>query len=145
MKKNLAYLDTSTYIKLYIKESGSEEARQESGKNRILSSAILPVECFSALSRKRQEGTISAKDLERLAGYIRKDLLYIEIIRLTDEVLRKAEDITLHGNARTMDAVHIAAALIFQEAIGTGITFITSDKKQQTAAEDNGLTTLFVG
>jgi hypothetical protein len=44
-----------------------------------------------------------------------------------------------------MDAMHIASAVIFQEAIGISITFITSDKKQQTAAEDNGLITMFVG
>ena len=144
MKLPWAYFDTSVYLKLYVREKGSEETRKLAKKKRILSSAILPTECFSALSRKKDEGYLTNEDFGKLANHIKEDLLYIEIIRLTDDALEKAEDVALNSTARALDALHIASALIFQEATNIELTFITSDKKQQKIANHYGLMTLFV-
>lgn len=145
MKVSWGYFDTSTYIKLYIKESGSEEARESARKNRILSSAILPIECFSALSWKRDLGDIVNWDIVKLANLIREGLSYVEMVRVTDEVLRKAEEISLHASARALDAIHIASALTFQEATRIESTFVTSDSKQLKVANHFGMKTLFIG
>ncbi len=144
MKLPWAYFDTSVYLKLYVKEKGSKEARNLAKKKSILSSAVMPTECFSALSRKKEEGYLSNEDLKRLVSHIKEDLPYIEIIRLTDEVMEKAENIALHSTARALDAIHIASALIFQESTGIKLTFITSDQKQQRIANNYRLITLFV-
>lgn len=140
-----AYFDTSTYLKLYIKEDASDEARRLSAKNRILSSAILLTECFSALSRKRGEGEITDKEIERLVNHIREDLSCIEIVKLADDVIKMAEEIALKSTVRALDAIHIASALLFQEAVNINLVFVTSDMKQEKAATHQGLKTLFVG
>ncbi|MEK6689926.1 MAG: type II toxin-antitoxin system VapC family toxin [Nitrospinota bacterium] len=145
MKVPWGYFDTSTYIKLYIKENGSEEARESARKNRILSSAILPIECFSALSLKRDMGDIVNGEIVKLATIIREGLSYVELVRVTDEVLKKAEEISLLASARALDAIHIASALIFNEATGIESTFITSDSKQLKVANHFGMKTLFIG
>ena len=49
MKYSWIYCDTSAFLKLYVKENGSGEARKFAQKNRLLSSAILLTECYSAL------------------------------------------------------------------------------------------------
>lgn len=70
---------------------------------------------------------------------------YLEIVRLTDDVLRRTEEILLHSSARTLDAIHIASALLFQESTGIALTFITSDKRQAEFTNDKGLKTVFIG
>jgi len=139
------YIDTSTYLKLFLKEKGSDKARKLVKENSLLSSAILTSESFSALSRRRQGKEIDDKMFDRLVNRIKKDLPYIEIIKLTDDVLKTAEEVILRSTVRTLDAIHIASALLFQELTGIELTFITSDKKQEEVAKDVGLKTLFVG
>lgn len=139
-----AYFDTSVYLKIYVKEKGSEEAKKLAGKNRVLSSAILPVECLSAISRKREEGYLNDLDLRKAVNHIREGVKYAEIVNVTDEVLKKAEAITLNHGARAMDAVHIASALVFEELSNTRLVFVTSDRKQRLSANHAGLKTIFI-
>lgn len=139
------YIDTSAYLKIFLKEKGSDKVRRLVKENRLLASAILTSECFSAFSRRRQAKEIDDKTFDRLVNRVKKDLPYIEIVRLTDDVLRKTEEILLHATVRTLDAVHIASALLFQESTGVVLTFVTSDKKQAEFTNDKGLKTVFVG
>lgn len=76
---------------------------------------------------------------------MKKDLPYIEIVRLTDDVLRRTEEILLHSDVQTLDAVHIALALLFQESTGIALTFVTSDKRQAEFTNGKRLKTDFVG
>lgn len=143
-KLSYAYFDTSTYLKLYVQENGTEEARSLVNEHKALSSAILLTECFSALSRKREAGEIEDRILTRLVKTIREELQHVEIINLTDLVLTRAEEIVLHSTARALDAIHIASALFIQDMSKIPLTFITSDRKQYAVAAMQGLSTVFV-
>jgi uncharacterized protein len=145
MKLPWVYIDTSAYLKLHVKENGSQEVRNLVRENQVLSSAILLTECFSALSRKRQGMEIGDEDFHTLVSRIKEGAPYVDIVRLTDEVLMRAEVVALQSTARALDAIHIASAIIFQEATKINLTFVTSDKKQQEVANHQGLKTLFVG
>jgi uncharacterized protein len=145
MNPSWIYVDTSAYLKIFLKEKGSDKARKLAKGNRLLASAILTSECFSAFSRRRQEKEIDDKTFDRLVNRVKKDLPYIEIVRLTDDVLRRTEEILLHSTVRTLDAVHIASALLFQESTGIALTFVTSDRRQAEFTDDNGLKTVFIG
>lgn len=145
MKGKWLYLDTSTFLKLYVKEKDSERARNLVKQSFILSSAILPVESFSALSRKKQNGDISNKIFDKLAGRIKSDLAAIEIIMPGDDVLKRTENVVLNSTARTLDAIHIASALVFEDMSGIRLTFVTSDRKQHKIAVSQGLDTVFAG
>lgn len=140
-----AYFDTSTYLKLYVSESGSASARSYAQKNRIVSSAILALECFSALSRKKKERELSARVFDTLRRQLKNDTAHMEIINVTDEVLEGAEAIVLKSTARPLDAIHIASAILFQNEIKIELPFFTSDRKQLEAALSQGLTAVFTG
>ena len=145
MDKPWAYFDTSTYLKLYVKESGSDKALKAAKANHLLSSAVLSVEALSALARRRQSGDVDEKDFKIILKNIRDGFDSVETIRVTDDVLGMAEEITMRSVARAMDAIHIASALLFRNGAGIELTFVTSDKKQHEAALHEGLKTLFVG
>ncbi len=91
MEKAWIYLDTSTYLKLYVKEKGYDKTRRLVKKGTMLSSAILPLECFSVLSRKKHSGELDASNFDELVRRIKKDLQFVEIICLSNEILTKAE------------------------------------------------------
>ncbi|MBI3815056.1 MAG: type II toxin-antitoxin system VapC family toxin [Nitrospinae bacterium] len=139
------YIDTSTYLKLFLKEKGSDKARKLAKENSLLSSAILASECFSALSRRKHSREIDDKTFDRLVTRIKKNLPYIEIVKLSDDVSKKTEEVVLHSTARTLDAVHIASALLFHDLTGISLTFVTSDKRQEESAKNEGLKTIFIG
>ena len=139
------YIDTSAYLKIFLKEKGSDKVRKLVKENSLLASAILTSECFSAFSRRRQGKEINDKTFDSLVNRVKKDLPYIEIVRLTDDVLRRTEELLLQSTVRTLDAVHVASALLFQESTGIALTFVTSDKKQAEFTNDKGLNTVFVG
>lgn len=139
------YIDTSTYLKLLLKEKGSDKAKKLVKENSLLSSAVITSECFSAFSRRKQGKEIDEKTFDRLVNRVKKELPYIEIVKVTDDVLKKTEEVALRSTARTLDAIHIASALLFQELTGIELTFVTSDKKQEEVANHEGLKTVFVG
>lgn len=143
-EKTYAYFDTSTWLKLYVRERGSEEARDLAREHQSFSSAILLIECLSALSQKWLAGEIGGKGLNRLIKMIKTDINSLEIIHITDTVLDKAQEIVLQRPARPMDAIHIASALTFQEMADVSFVFITSDRKQYDVAMEMGLNSIFV-
>lgn len=145
MKLPWIYIDTSTYLKSLLKENGSDKARKLLKEKSLLSSAILASECFSAFSRRKQGKEIDDKTFDRLTSRVKKELPYIELIKVTDDLLKKTEEVALRSTARTLDAIHIASALLFQELTRIELTFVTSDKKQEEVAKGEGLKTLFVG
>jgi len=144
LRKQWAYLDTSAYIKLYFQEKGSSKVITIGKTYNILSSALLSLECFSALARKKQEGYFSNEEFQEIVNRIQKDLVYVEIINVTEEILRKAEEVILHAVSRTLDAIHIASAMLFIESTEIDLLFVTADKQQQKWAITCGLKTLLI-
>jgi predicted nucleic acid-binding protein len=60
-------------------------------------------------------------------------------------MLDTAGEIVLRTPARTLDALHVASALLFKDSTGIDLTFVTADKKQLEAAVQEGLKTALVG
>ncbi|MEE9213760.1 MAG: type II toxin-antitoxin system VapC family toxin [Thermodesulfobacteriota bacterium] len=145
MNPSWIYFDTSSYIKVYVKEKGSLKARNLLKNKRIVSSIILQAECFCALSMKHHRGEIDERDLKTLINQIKGDRKHLDIINLTDDVIKKVESIALNSNTRILDAIHIASALIFQDSLEITLPFITSDKIQYEIANGQGLETVLVG
>lgn len=61
-----------------------------------------------------------------------------------EQVLQQAEDLVQKTDVRTLDALHIASAVMFQAASGLTIPFITSHATQRNAAQATGLTIIWV-
>lgn len=142
-KDALAYFDTSAWLKLYVQEEGSDEARAIAGRHRILSSAILLTEAFSALRRKKEAREIGDATLRKLVATMKEDVSGIEIVNLGQELLARSQEVVLATQARTLDAIHIASALVVRNLAETPLTFVTADRKQFEAAREQGLASIF--
>ena len=136
MKRPLvwAYFDTSALVKRYVKEEGSPRVRVLFKRYRFLSSAITPLELVSALCRRRATGELAEKDYRAILSRMEKDRAYWELIEVSPRVLERAEELIQQAALRTLDAIHIASALMFQSASGIRVPFITGDARQYETA-----------
>lgn len=134
-----AYFDTSVLVRRYVREPGSARARALFRRYRFLSSAIAPVEVMSALSRRRAAGELAERDFGAILSRMQKDRAYWELVEVSPRVLSQAEALIPRTALRTLDAIHVASAMVFQAASGIRIPFVTADTRQRDAAEELAL------
>jgi predicted nucleic acid-binding protein len=141
-----AYFDTSALVKRYVRERGSARVRSLLERYDLLSSAITPVEVFSALWRRKRNGNLSEGHLAATLSRVESDRLRWELVELGGTVLSRAEEI-VQGTVpmRALDAIHVASLITFQAASGIQIPFITGDGRQHDAAEQMKLDVVWVG
>ena len=141
-----AYFDTSALVRRYLKERGSQQVGALLRRREVLSSAITPVEVFSALSRRKRSGELSEEDVAALLSRIQSDRLRWELVEIGEAVLRRAEEI-VQGTVpvRALDAVHIASLMAFEAASSMHILFVTGDARQRDGAKHLGLDVIWVG
>ena len=134
-----AYFDTSALVKRYVRERGTLEARKLLRNYKVLSSSIAPIELLSALTRRHGQKELSGHDYTAILSRVKQDRAFWELVEITPAVLTRAEEIALNIKVRTLDAIHVASAVIFQDSTGSSLPFITSDERQLEAAQKCGL------
>lgn len=140
-----AYFDTSAIVKRYVQEVDSRGARRMLSRYRIVTSVITPAEAAAALCRRRSLAELAQEDFDAIAVRIHADRAYWELVELGSSVLARAEDLLRQSPARTLDALHLASALLFQKEVGVALPFVTADRKQGAAASSLGLRTVRIG
>lgn len=131
----IVYLDTSTALRIVLGQPG---ALKNWGRwERAYSSELLGLESRRVIDRLRLE---SAIDDEGVAA-AQQNILRIERslgrIRLTRAVLRRAA-LPMPTIVKTLDAIHLASALLLEERRDVRLTFATHDGQQATAARAFG-------
>jgi predicted nucleic acid-binding protein len=144
--KPWAYFDTSVIVKLYVAEGATLEAKGLVRKHSLLSSVLLPLEVTAALARRRAAGEVTPGDFSTALGHFQEDQQFFEWVELARGVRQRVEALLQVHAIRTLDAIHIASALLFKERVEIAmLPFITGDKRQFLAAQTLGLETLWVG
>lgn len=139
-----AYFDTSVLVKCYVAEPGSRAAVAALARHILVSSAIAPVELASALRRRRENGDLTAPGLAAIEARMRRERTEWVLRVLDDLVLDRAEQVGRSVPVRTLDALHLASAVVFREESGYDAPFITADERQRRAAVALGLHVVFI-
>lgn len=145
MRPAWAYFDTSVLLKRYVREGTSAQARPLLRRHRFLSSAVLPVEMMSALSRRHRAGDLADRHFQAIITRLRQDRAYWELVEVSPQVLTQAEELVRTMDLRTLDAIHVASVLTVQAASGIRIPLVTADAQQRKAAERLRISLLWVG
>ena len=139
-----AYFDTSVLVKRYVREEGSRRARELLRRYRLLSCTLTPLEALSAFSRRHVAGELSDRSFAAIVSRLHSDRDHWELIEINAAVLSRAEAVIAMPKSRTLDALHIASALAFQELSGLSTPFVTADERQGDAARQMGLQVTWV-
>jgi len=134
------FFDASTFAKRYVEENGSQLVDDICQEASELSLSVICVpEIISALNRRIREKCLSHQDYVAVKQYLSDDIRDAVIINLTPEVIATSTSLLEASPLRAMDALHIACAL----ESGADL-FVSSDKRQITAARKAGLQTKYV-
>jgi predicted nucleic acid-binding protein len=137
------FWDSSAIIPLCLKEPASETIRTLAKSDEdIIVWWGTKIECLSALSRRRREGSISA-DAERRARNALKALASAwSEVQPTEIVRRRSERLLMVHPLRAADSLQLAAALVWSEDRPQGLEFISLDKNLCEAAFKEGFTVI---
>jgi len=143
--KAWAYFDTSVLVKRYVRENGSQQAQKLLRQYRFVSSAITAVEASTSFRRRRDSGDIEDRHFDAIIKRFDSDRHHWEIIETGKGILDRAEQLGRENKVRALDAIHIASAILFKEATGLKVRFVTADSAQRDAATFLSLEVVWVG
>jgi predicted nucleic acid-binding protein len=124
------YLDTSALIKRYINEPGTEDVRAWIRAADVMATGLLTrAETAAGLTRLYRRRIISHEDYSLALESFRFDWSGFHRIPINEELIVRADLLACQHGLRGYDAVHLAAALIWQEALMLPITIATYDQE----------------
>jgi predicted nucleic acid-binding protein len=141
---SLAYFDTSALVKNYVREAGSSRVRGLLTRYEFLSSSITPIELQSAVQRRHRQREITQANYNSIISRVAQDRSYWQLVEVVPQLLSKAEELVKTDNVRTLDAIHIASAIIIQESFSTPLPFISADERQLAAAQNCKLSVIAI-
>jgi predicted nucleic acid-binding protein len=135
-----AYFDTSALVKRYIEEAGRRDVLRLLRRYDVVTSVILPLELRSALRRRTSDGTLDGERVPEILKRVATDRAYWTLVEAATDVLAAAEMLVATHPVRTLDAVHIASAQIFQGRLSIPeLLFVSADQRQANAASAAGM------
>jgi len=130
------YLDTSSLVKLYVTEAGSDVVRQLVGEaNVVATSAVAYAEARAALARLRREGALSASKFTSAKREFGEQWPTYLTLEATDSVCRAAGELAEKYSLRGFDSIHLASFAEVARRAGTDNTrFSSFDERLNLAA-----------
>lgn len=125
------FFDTSSLVKRYLDEPGSENVEEIFSKaNQVSVSIICLPEAISTLNRKKRENIISIEQYKVIKERLLLEFEDFLTVPLTPEVLAMSIQLIEKFPLRAMDALHLACALELKADL-----FVSSDQAQLGTAK----------
>jgi len=136
----IIYLDTSALIKLYIQEAGSAQVREQVNQADLSGTIDLTkVEMAAAFAKAVRMRVISSPDLQTAWRDFSTQWPFLYQLDVSEALRERAIQNIWDHPLRGYDAMHLAAALIWQETFGEEIVLGTFDKALWQAGAESGL------
>lgn len=136
----ILYLDASALVKRYVAEPGSEAvAAVIAGAAVAGTGAISRVETVAALAKALRLGILSPDGADLARQRFQEDWQRLVRLQVTEPLVGRAAVLAWTHGLRGYDALHLAAALVWQEAMGQQVTLATFDRALWEAAARTGL------
>jgi predicted nucleic acid-binding protein len=130
-----AYLDTSALLRLVLREPGAlDDLRSFDG---LVSSELIAVEAPRTLDRLRLAGALTTEEAAVRAAVVVEWLETVDLVLLRPPVLRRAGE-PLPTPLGTLDAIHLATALVWRERMDMPLVMATHDAALALAARAFG-------
>ena len=135
----IVYLDSSVVLRPLLGQPGRLAAWGT--WEAAYSSELLGIECRRAIDRLRLEGAFDDAQVARAGEALSRAERTIERVRLSASIVREASR-TMPTIVKTLDAIHLASAIVLRDRRGLDLVFATHDVQQSTAARALGFATV---
>jgi predicted nucleic acid-binding protein len=137
------YLDTSSLVKLYVAEEGSEDVRQLVGEATVVAtSTVAYAETRAALARLRRDGRVTASNLAVAKRELEAQWPTYLTLEATDTLCRVAGELAERYRLRGFDSIHLASFAEVARHAGVSDTRFSSFDDQLNHAARNLTRTL---
>jgi predicted nucleic acid-binding protein len=137
----IAYIDTSALLRIVLREPGAlDDLRSYDG---LVSSELIAVEAARTIDRLRLQGSLSATEAADRSRIVSEWLEAIDLVLMRPSVMSRASD-PMPMPLGTLDAMHLASALIWRDRVGSLPMMATHDAMLGTAARAFGFDVLGV-
>jgi uncharacterized protein with PIN domain len=132
----IVFLDTSSLVKLYVDEAGSDEVRQGlSDATSVAISAIAYPEARATFARRHRERIVTSAVHRLIVRDFDLDWSTYLVIEPTMAMFRQAGELAERYEVRGFDSVHLASYLSLAGAAGASSTrFSSFDTRLNRAA-----------
>jgi predicted nucleic acid-binding protein len=132
----IAYVDASVLLRVALGQSNAlPEWRQI---DRGVSSALITTESLRTLDRVRLRANLSDLEVSRRRSTILAILDSLELVEIDSIILNRASQ-PMPTELGTLDAIHLASALLWKDATGLDPVMATHDGALGLAARAHGL------
>jgi predicted nucleic acid-binding protein len=138
----IVYLDTSMVLRVVLHQP--RPLAEWDTWERAYASELLGVEARRTVDRLRLEGHLEDAGVVAAQQALARVEGTLGCVRLTRAVLHRAS-MPMGTVVKTLDALHLATALLLRERHGLDLTFATHDARQATAARALGFECIGVG
>jgi uncharacterized protein len=130
------YLETSSLVKLYVTEAGSEDVRRLVGEaNVVATSAVAYAETRAALARLRRERALTTSQLTSVKREFEEQWPAYLALDATNALCRTAGEFAEKYGLRGFDSIHLASFAEVARRAGAGATrFSSFDERLNVAA-----------
>jgi predicted nucleic acid-binding protein len=132
----IAYVDSSVLLRLALSQAGA--LAQWRSVRRGVASALVEVECLRSIDRLRLTRRLDDEQVAARREAIFRLLDTLEIVEPSRAVLARAAQ-PLPTALGTLDAIHLATAVLWSEQANERLTLATHDERMALAARAMGL------
>ena len=130
----IAYIDTSALLRIVLREPGALDLRSYDA---LVSSELIAVESPRTIDRLRLQGSLTADEAAARVRTVNDWLEAIDLVLLRPPVLSRASE-PMPMPLGTLDALHLATALIWRDRMGPLPIMATHDTALGLAAQAFG-------
>jgi predicted nucleic acid-binding protein len=136
-----AYVDSSVVLRVVLGQPWA--LREWDLVDRGVVSALVEVECLRTLDRLRLLQHIADREIAVRREAVFRLMESLEVVAPDRAVLSRASQ-PMPSSLGTLDAIHLATALLWQDRKGVSLVMATHDTALATAARASGLRTVGV-
>ena len=136
----MLYLDTSALVKCYVAERGSPDVFALIEHAEVVASSLISrTEVAAAVAKAVRLGWVSSESGRKAQRTFLSE--WAELLRLpvTETLVSRADTLAWDYALRAYDAIQLASALTWQEAVGRPVTLATFDRELWEAGQTAGL------
>ncbi|MCX6373186.1 MAG: type II toxin-antitoxin system VapC family toxin [Actinobacteria bacterium] len=127
----IAYCDSSVLVRFILEQANS--LVELATCDQLVTSVVTQVECLRAIENARLRGELSDDELAGRRGAAYARLSGIERIEVSPSILAQSER-SFGVVLKTLDAIHVATAIVWRERRAPSLVFATHDRQQARAA-----------
>ena len=139
----ILYFDSSALVKRYVEEQGSSDVLDWMDDSELNGTVLVTrAEVAAAITRAIRRQYVSQEEAQQFLDMFHKEWSGFTRLPVTEPLVARAEALACEHNLRGYDAIHLAAALTWQDLLGLPVTVVTYDKELTEAARALGMEVL---